>query len=533
MQADGNLFSNPVATLQEMRELGVRMVRVTMPWSVIAPDPGSRHAPKFNATNPNAYPAAGWGYFDAIDRDAKADGIQVMFVVTGFAPLWAQGPNPGRYAAKYSSVEAFEPSAADFGQFVRAAGTRYSGTFKPPGSVAALPRVRTWELYNEPNFGEDLAPQAIDHSQVLWAPVMYRGLLNAAWGALRATGHGHDTILIGALAARGAQTGSGRHRPQGLPGTYGETKPLSFIRALYCVNASDKEYRGKAAAARHCPTTAAASRRFRARNPALFDASGVSDHPYPTNQPPNKASSNDPSYTDLSQFPNLYGLLDRIQKLYGSHKRFPIWNTEYGYITNPPNASAPSTTRFGSHYVSPATAASYLNWAEYLSWRNPRIATTMQFLLEDPNPTVGTPEYGGFSSGLIYYPTVLQGVPKATFYAYRMPLFMPSRSTRKGRTLEVWGAVRPAPYASADTHQRQTAQIQFAPSGGSFTTVKTVTITSPEGYFDVHVAFPSSGSVRIAWSYPPADALLGTVPSGPYVDPLSAVYSRTVQVTIK
>jgi hypothetical protein len=37
---------------------------------------------------------------------------------------------------------------------------------------------------------------------------------------------------------------------------------------------------------------------------------------------------------------------------------------------------------------------------------------------------------------------------------------------------------------------------------GTFTTIKTIPITDPGGYFDVRVAFPSSGSVRLAYTYP-------------------------------
>jgi hypothetical protein len=454
-----------------------------------------------------------------------------MFVPSGFAPLWAQGPNPGRYAGKYNSYYAFEPSNNEFAQFLRAAGTRYSGHFTPPGSHSALPRVSTWELWNEPNFGEDLAPQAIDGSAVLYSPVLYRGLANAGWSALHATGHGNDTILIGALAARGSQiVGFKRY---GLPGTYGETKPLTFIRELYCLNPSYHQYLGASAAVRGCPTTPAGYRSFRARNPVLFGASGWSDHPYPVNQPPNRAYSGDPSYTDFSELPRMAQTLDRIQRVYGSGKRFPIWNTEYGYITNPPNRSE-AVNKCHCQYVSPDVAGYYLNWAEYLSWRNPRIASTMQYLMYDPNPTVGTPEYGGFSSGLIYYPTVLGGQAKESYYDYRLPVFMPSTSAGAGKTLEVWADVRPAPFATVDTRQAQFAQIQFAPgTSDSWKTVKTVEVTDPHGYIDTRIAFPGTGQVRIAYTYPALDVGLAPPPGGGYTEPLvPPVNSRTVGITI-
>ena len=124
----------------------------------------------------------------------------------------------------------------------------------------------------------------------------------------------------------------------------------------------------------------------------------------------------------------------------------------------------------------------------------------MQYLLYDPNPTKNVPEFGGFASGLIFY----GGARKPGYNAYRLPLFLPVTSTRPGRSLEVWGCVRPAHFASLDTGGTpQQVQIQFQRgSRGAFTTLRTVTITSPRGYFDLHLSFPASGTVRLAWSYP-------------------------------
>ena len=539
IQDDGSLLTNPAATLQEMRHLGAQMVRVSLRWSLIAPAPNSHRRPGFNASDPNAYPAANWGPFDAIVRDAAARGIQVMFVPTAFAPIWAQGPNPGRYGGRYDSRFAWMPSTKEFGAFVHAAGVRYSGAFRPKGSLVPLPRVRVWELYNEPNFGQDLAPQAIAGSTVPAAPRMYRALAGAAWGALRATGHGRDVIVIGAISAHGAALRPSRMHPQGLPGTYGETKPLVFIRELYCLDSRYHQYRGRAAAARGCPTTAAGYRRFRAENPVLFNASGFSDHPYvlSTGVAPNRTASRDPNHAEFSQLAGFASTVDRIQRIYHSAKRFPIWNTEYGYITCPPNCH--------KRYVSPATAASCINLAEYLSWRNPRIASTSQYLLFDPNPSVGTPEYGGFASGLVFHASVpvVGGQPKPGYFAYRMPIYLPSATARRGRTLEVWGVVRPAPYASRDRAGPQYAQIQFAPrSSNSWRTLKTLKITDPHGYLDTRVAFPSSGSVRIAYTYPPLDTALAsdlvTHPTAPVAAsgpawPAQTITSRTVKVTIR
>jgi hypothetical protein len=443
-----------------------------------------------------------------------------MLVPSAWAPYWAQGPNPGRYGAHYDIRYSWEPSASEFGQFVQAVGTRYSGSFVPPGSSAPLPHIGTWELYNEPNFGQSLAPQAINGSRLPFGPKMYRALADAAWGALRVSGHSGDTILIGALGAEGSQGPVTRSHPQGLPGTYGEMKPLTFVRELYCLNSRYQRYLGGAASARGCPTTRAGYAHFSAQHPVLFNASGFSDHPYVLFRavPPNRATTSDPNDAEFAQLPHLASTLDRVMRAYGSSKHFPLWNTEYGYITCPPNCS--------QHWVSPATAAQYLNWAEYISWRNPRIASTMQFLLYDPNPTLNVPEHGGFASGLVFF----GGKPKPAYYSYRLPLFLPANTTRRGRTLEVWGDVRPAPYAIKDGDGPQSALIQFERSGSrSWTTLKTVPITDPHGYIDTRVAFPASGWVRLSWTYPPNDTALQ---STMVTNSNGTVTSRSAHVTI-
>src|SRR5581483_2656312 len=113
---------------------------------------------------------------------------------------------------------------------------------------------------------------------------------------------------------------------------------------------------------------AAASRRFRAQNPALFGASGVSDHPYMRWYKPNHELNPDPTnhsntadYTTLGVIGNLARGLDRLVRVYGSRTRFPIYDTEFGYITSPPKHSPDPTTSVRVLYLHPATAAAYMN----------------------------------------------------------------------------------------------------------------------------------------------------------------------------
>ena len=496
------LYSDPVGTLSRLRQLGATRVRLYVTWEDIAPQPRSSRRPRgFRAADPKSYPARNWAIWDDVIRDAQADGIAIDLDVGGGAPLWATG--------KRKPPVQWEPSPGEFGAFVHAVGIRYSGTYDPnthssrPGDPNDLPAVRFWSIWNEPNLGFMLAPQGVPGKLTIEnSPRMYRGLVDAAWTALQRTGHGKDSILIGELGPRGADQW----------GVFSSMKPLVFVRALYCVDSRYRELRGTAAALRGCPTTAAASRRFRQAHPGLFQATGFSDHLWNRWYAPNRDPQPDPDNSDLPEIGGLERALDRTQAVYRSSKRFPIWNTEFGYITDPPN----HTTTF----VSPATAAYYLNWAEYISWRNPRIASFEQYLLGDPTSTPR--RYVAWSSGLLTF----KGQEKPTYSAWRLPLYLPVSTARLGQSLEVWGCARPAHYASMDTGgEPQVVQIQFQQgSSGPFTTLASVTITDPHGYFDTHVSFPASGTVRLVWTYPDDDLMLA---------PGDTAYSRHVQVTVR
>jgi hypothetical protein len=254
----------------------------------------------------------------------------------------------------------------------------------------------------------------------------------------------------------------------------------------------------------------------------LFEATGVSDHPYSRWYPPNEERyPNCGQCTSLGDIGHLTAALDRLQRVYGSHKRFPVYSTEYGYQTSPPKKSPDPKSH--DLFVSESTAAAYINWAEYLSYRNPRIASYDQYLLIDPARPTAANDWGSYASGLVTW----NGRRKASYAAFRLPIYMPDTSSAaSGDTLEVWGDARPASYAQQDTGVPQMAYIQFQPLGSTtWTNVQSVSITDPEGYFDVHVPFTESGNVRLAYVYPASDPLLPDLPG-------TAVISRTVPITV-
>lgn len=94
---------------------------------------------------------------------------------------------------------------------MRAVATRYDGRFTPRHQSSPLPAVRFWAIFNEPNFGRDPGPQATNGSSRP-AAMYYRSLVAQAWRARQATGHRHNTIVIGELAAKGSQP-HGPHPP--------------------------------------------------------------------------------------------------------------------------------------------------------------------------------------------------------------------------------------------------------------------------------------------------------------------------------
>jgi hypothetical protein len=502
-QDDPQLHMDPAGTLKRLRLLGANRVKLSMRWLGIAPSPNSHRRPRrFNASDPGAYPAGNWAVFDTIITDALQDGLSVDLAVGGGAPLWATGPGAPHDQPHYN----WDPNPGEFGQFMRAVATRYSGHYVPRGATSPLPAVHFWSIWNEPDYGPSLAPQGVPaHLTIENSPRMYRNLLDAGWNALRRTGHGGDTILFGEVAPRGTPKW----------GLFSGMKPLIFLRALYCLDSRYRKLHGRAAAQRGCPTNGAGSSRFRRAHPALFNATAFADHPYMRWYEPDKESPPDPNYTSLGEIGRLEQALDRVQRTYGSRRQLPIYDTEFGYITSPPKH------RNKYPWVTTTTAAYYLNWAEYIHWRDPRLQSFMQFLLADPLPANQASDYGGFASGLLTF----SHSEKPAYSAWRMPLYLPVTSATSGRSLEVWGCVRPAYFANTDTGSpSQTVQIQFAPdSGGGFATIQSLTVSDRHGYFDTRIVFPSSGTIRVQWTYPPSDALLA---------PGFAVYSRHVHVTV-
>ncbi len=475
------IYSRPptvTRTLDELRSLGVDRLRLTILWAAIAPDAQSTSRPVgFDAADPAAYPTGAWAPYDRVLRLARARGIGVDFDLTAPGPRWAMGSG----APVATEANHYEPSAAAFGQFVRAVGTRYSGTYRPPGARAALPRVGYWSIWNEPNQPGWLAPQTVtvDGRPSIVSARLDRELIDAGFAALRSTGHGGDTILIGELAPEGDER----------PGVSRPVAPLPFLRALYCVDGAYQPLTGSAARAAACPAGGSPAA-FAAAHPGLFSATGFAHHPYSFFVAPSTSMS-DQNFAPLADLSRLEQALDQVFAAYSVSRQLPIYLTEYGYETNPPNPY---------RGVPPAVQAAYLDEGAYLAWRDPRVRSLSQFLLRDSPPDRAYPRgsvryWSTFQTGLEY----ADGAPKPALHGYRVAIFVPVDTFARGGAVSVWGMLRAAPN---DTVQQ--AEVQWRPPGrgAAYRTLATVQSTDPTGTFTAQVRPPGTGVLRLAWTAP-------------------------------
>jgi hypothetical protein len=370
---------------------------------------------------------------------------------------------------------------------VAAVGRRYSGSYRPAAAGAPLPRVSYWSIWNEPNQPGWLAPQwqQSGGQLTMLSPSLYRAYVNAAFVGLSRSGHRppRDTLLVGELAPEGCEPGGTCVYPR----LNRPIPPIPFVRALYCVDSGSQPLTGAAARQVGCPQSGDPGS-FVAANPGLFQATGFAHHPYSFFLSP-AASMPDPNFAPLSDLRRLEKVLDAVFASYGVSRKLDLYLTEYGYETNPPDPF---------RGVSLGTQARYLNEAQYMAWRDPRVRAMSQFLLFDSLPDTvfkpGTQGYWStFQTGLRY----ASGGDKLSYDSYRLPLFLPNPRLSGGKVL-VWAMLRPAPHGST-----QHAAVQWRPlGGGAFRTVATPSTNGPNGVLSGDVSLPGPGVVRVQWRAP-------------------------------
>ncbi len=317
------LYGQPTTTFPAFKALHAQVIRLNLHWASIAP---SR---PFSATDPNDS-AYNWNLYDQSVQYASKYGLQVLFSIID-TPGWANG-GAGRTH--------IPSNIADLRDFALAAATRYSGTWTAT-SGARLAAVHLWAAWNEPNNPVFLQPQYkyVRGKWVIQSAIDYAKICEAVYAGVHAARVASDRVACGLTAPRGNDN-PGQSRAS--------VSPVTFLKAVH------------AAGLKH------------------FDA--WAHHPYYVS--PTETPSTKPSSAKTITLGNIQTLIDQVTKYYGAK---PIWITEYGWQTNPPDKF------FG---VSWSKQASYLTQAYAIARKNPRIQLMLWFLLKDE------PNLSGWQSGL-------------------------------------------------------------------------------------------------------------------------------------
>ena len=100
-------------TIATLQHLGVKALRVELPWRDVAPGGFSAKRPTFDATNPASY---AWGQYDLLLAEAARLKWKVLLTITSPVPKWATSAHKDYLT---------NPSASAFEQFMTAVGRHY------------------------------------------------------------------------------------------------------------------------------------------------------------------------------------------------------------------------------------------------------------------------------------------------------------------------------------------------------------------------------------------------------------------------
>ena len=210
--------------------LGANTVRVVVPWSRSLPARAPPRSPTSTPPIPTPIQRP-WAPFDNIVRAAASRRHDRRLHGDGRRAALGREARLAEGRRRQPLFFAWKPNAADYGQFVQAVGTRYSGHFTPKGAdLGAARGPLLGDLFNEPNFGQDLGPQAINDSKVA-APrrcVPQPGQRRAGRRCRPPVTAQHDPHRRASRPR--ASSPAVPKKTGGLPGNYGQTRPLQFLR---------------------------------------------------------------------------------------------------------------------------------------------------------------------------------------------------------------------------------------------------------------------------------------------------------------
>jgi hypothetical protein len=417
--------------LDELKQLGVDAIKFQLDWNAAAP--GGRTRPAgFDGRDPSRYD---WAVYDGLVHAAQARGFRVMVALSPPVPGWATARRGDRFGVD-------RPSPDWFGRFAEAAGRHFGS-------------VDLWAIWNEPNHPRFLYPQATGH-RVPFAPHLYRRLVRAAAAGLAASGHGNDRILFGELLPIGK---SRIFRNNTM-------KPLRFLREFFCLDSRGQPLRGHAAKIRGCSSFA-----------RLTGINGFGYHPYTR---PNGPRGKEPTRDDATI--RSIGRVTRVLDIAGARGRIgggrlSFWNTEFGFQSNPPD---PFQTRL-------ARIPAFLAESEWISYRNPRVASYSQYTLVDTPVASRGDLFGTWQGGLRF----ASGRAKPGVYeAYRLPLLVRLLGPS---AIDAWGAARPGGDGA-------TVQLQHREGRGDWHDLgNPITVSNARGYF--HTRLRIAGASRRSFRF--------------------------------
>ena len=427
---------NPDAAIAEAKSLGADVVRTFVVWKSVSPQPESREMPAgFDPGNPDS-PGYDWSVYDAFIDRARAAGLKVFLTLAPPLPYWASEQPEGcpHHVAgnRFLTLSCmWKPDPVLFGQFAHAVARRYGAN--AAGSHGGS--VVLYSMWNEPNLEHYLFPQLERRGTrtVDVAAKRYRRLWFEGWKAISISDPARrKNVLFGETAAI--------------------SSPIDTLYAALCMDERGRPFRGRMQRLQGCV------------RPRPLPIGGVAIHPYNDHASGTVFTrSFSPDSLSAAYVPRVHRMMDRAVRLGRIPRGRGVYVTEFGFQTNPPDR------RYGLSLDRHATA---INEADRLYYADPRIKSISQFELFDvPSAPDENPANEVYTAGLRF----LDGTPKPSLAAYRMPLVVSLRSRDE---VEVWGQVRPAAGPA-------TADIMVSPrSEGPFRPALRVR-TSRAGYFQL------------------------------------------------
>ncbi len=421
------------ATLDDLRDLGVDWVRVTAGWSEIAPDARSVLRPAFDATDPTQYPPGAWSALDRVYEMARARGLRPAIDVAFWAPSWAVRA-PGRRADR----ERDEIEVREYADFAEAVARRY-------------PRAVAFTIWNEPNHNAFLMPQW-ERVGGEWRPASphrYRAMLRAAVPRIKAAAP-DALVLIGATSSVGSARAT---RPDE------RMAPLTFVRELACVDE------------RLQPLDRPECGDFEA-----LPGDGWSHHPYSLDLAPWQADPR-PDNVRMADLARLTSLLRRLHEDGRTREDLPLYLTESGYQTSPPDPTWDVTL---------ADQARWLPEGERIARLEPSLRSVSQFLVRDLPERPGSSlrvRWRDYQSGLRFE----DGRPKPARASFALGLV--AHRTAAG-PVDFWGLVRPG------LGRRRGARVSVREPDGRWRTLARAR-TRPDGTFELAVAVDPGRTFRL------------------------------------